>query len=67
MRHQLPVRPSASGESGAAVPCEDDWRVIAAAKVDPRAFAALYTRYVDSVHRYCLLCLGGCEAAARAS
>jgi RNA polymerase sigma-70 factor (ECF subfamily) len=41
--------------------------VVAAARIDPRAFAPLYSRYVDPVYRYCFRRLGHPEAAADAT
>ena len=46
---------------------DDDARVIALAKSDPRAFAPLYARYFDPVYRYCYRRLGHPEAAADAT
>src|SRR4051812_20704973 len=51
----------------AEMPCDDEARAIAAAKIDPRAFAPLYSRYVDPVYSYCLRCLGDPETAADAT
>jgi RNA polymerase sigma-70 factor (ECF subfamily) len=39
----------------------------AAAQLDPRAFTALYERYVRKVYRYCLLRLGSHDAAEDAT
>ncbi len=50
-----------------ASPLDDDARLVALAKVDPRAFAPLYTRYFDPVYRYCYRRLGHTEAAADAT
>lgn len=41
----------------------DDAALVALAKQDRQAFAALYRRYVDAVHRYCHRCLGDRDAA----
>src|SRR4051812_19120133 len=46
---------------------EEDARLVALAKSDPRAFAPLYTRYFDPVYRYCYRRLGHPEAAADAA
>ena len=46
---------------------DEDARVIALAKRDPRAFAPLYDRYFDPVYRYCYRRLGDREAAADAT
>jgi RNA polymerase sigma-70 factor, ECF subfamily len=51
----------------AVAPRDEDARLVAAAKADPRAFAPLYGRYVDPVYRYCLRRLGHPEAAADAT
>ena len=32
---------------------EEDARLVALAKTDPRAFAPLYARYFDPIYRYC--------------
>jgi RNA polymerase sigma-70 factor, ECF subfamily len=45
----------------------DDAALVALAKQDRQAFAALYRRYVDAVHRYCHRCLGEREAAEDAT
>lgn len=41
--------------------------IIAEARLDPRAFAPLYERYVDLVYRYCLRRLGDPDHAADAT
>ncbi|HEU0114610.1 MAG TPA: sigma-70 family RNA polymerase sigma factor [Thermomicrobiales bacterium] len=41
----------------------NDSTLLALAKQDRQAFAALYRRYVDAVYRYCERCLGDREAA----
>ena len=41
--------------------------IIAEARLDPRAFAPLYERYVDLVYRYCLRRLGDPDRAADAT
>jgi RNA polymerase sigma-70 factor (ECF subfamily) len=46
---------------------EEDARLVALAKTDPRAFAPLYARYFDPVYRYCYRRLGHAEAAADAA
>jgi RNA polymerase sigma-70 factor (ECF subfamily) len=46
---------------------EEDARLVALAKTDPRAFAPLYARYFDPVYRYCYRRLGHPEAAADAA
>lgn len=37
----------------------DDAALVAAARADPQAFAALYERYAEAVYRYCAFRLGG--------
>ncbi|HEY8477612.1 MAG TPA: sigma-70 family RNA polymerase sigma factor [Chloroflexota bacterium] len=46
---------------------DSDDRLVAAAQADPRAFAALYERYLERVYRYCYLRLGDREAAEDAT
>jgi RNA polymerase sigma-70 factor (ECF subfamily) len=46
---------------------DDDAALVAIAKADRRAFAALYHRYVDPIYRYCDRCLGDREAAEDAT
>lgn len=46
---------------------EDDTALVAAAQADRRAFAALYERYFDLVHAYCVRRLPGQEIAADAT
>jgi len=45
----------------------DDAALVAAARVDPQAFAALYERYLGPVYRYCHVRLGSREAAQDAT
>jgi RNA polymerase sigma-70 factor (ECF subfamily) len=45
----------------------DDEAIVAAARLDPRAFDALYSRYVGPVYRYCHVRLGSREAAEDAT
>ncbi|HYI14782.1 MAG TPA: sigma-70 family RNA polymerase sigma factor [Thermomicrobiales bacterium] len=45
----------------------DDEALVAAARLDPRAFDALYSRYVRQVYRYCHVRLGSREAAEDAT
>jgi RNA polymerase sigma-70 factor (ECF subfamily) len=59
--------PSAPDSRGTDGVMDDDTRVVALAKRDPRAFAPLYTRYFDPVYRYCYRRLGHPEAAADAT
>src|SRR5687768_11853835 len=46
---------------------DEDARMVALAKRDPRAFAPLYDRYFDPVYRYCYRRLGDGETAADAT
>jgi len=46
---------------------ETELAIVAEARLDPRAFAPLYERYVDLVYRYCLRRLGNPERAADAT
>lgn len=50
-----------------AADIDGDAALVARAKADPRAFAALYDRYVDPVYRYCWRRLGSREAAEDAT
>jgi RNA polymerase sigma-70 factor, ECF subfamily len=45
----------------------DDEVLVAAARLDPRAFDAVYDRYVGPVYRYCHVRLGRREAAEDAT
>ena len=45
----------------------DEADLVAAAVADPRAFAPLYRRYLDPVHRYCYRRLGSREVAEDAT
>ena len=58
----LPISNLAAGAAG-----DDDDALVRAAQRDPRAFAALYLRYVDPVYRYCDRRLGSREAAEDAT
>jgi RNA polymerase sigma-70 factor, ECF subfamily len=46
---------------------DEDARLVALAKSDPRAFAPLYARYFEPVYRYCYRRLGHPEVAADAT
>lgn len=61
-RSLAPARETDSAETTAG-----EAAAIAAAQLDPRAFASLYQAYFDSVFRYCLRCLGDREDAAEAT
>lgn len=67
MRGRLLARPPTSDATNVVTPGDDDARLVGAAKVDPRAFAPLYSRYVDRVYRYCYRKIGEPEAAADAT
>ena len=45
----------------------DDEAIVTAARLDPRAFDALYSRYVRQIYRYCHVRLGNREAAEDAT
>jgi RNA polymerase sigma-70 factor (ECF subfamily) len=66
MRSLASIRPpTPESPMAASRPDEDAW-LVASAKVDPSAFAPLYTRYFDPVYRYCYRRLGSPDAAADA-
>ena len=44
-----------------------DAELVAAARIDRRAFATLYERYCDDLLRYCFYCLGDWDDAADAA
>ncbi len=44
-----------------------DREIVARARLDPRAFAPLYDRYLDPIYRYCYRRLGNREAAEDAT
>jgi len=60
---------SPSPRDSRAIPgiLDEDARLVALAKTDPRAFAPLYARYFDPVYRYCYRRLGHAEVAADAT
>jgi RNA polymerase sigma-70 factor (ECF subfamily) len=64
--HLLARQPAPDSTTTVASWDEDECLVIAA-KVDPRDFAPLYSRYFDPVYRYCFRRLGHPEAAADAT
>lgn len=60
--------PALAGASPAPeLTLDTELAIIAEARLDPRAFAPLYERYVDLVYRYCLRRLGHRERAADAT
>jgi RNA polymerase sigma-70 factor (ECF subfamily) len=64
--HPLRLRqPTAPSLPTADDPPEAD--LVARAKHDPRAFALLYARYLDPIHRHCYRRLGSREAAEDAT
>src|SRR3954447_25452202 len=67
MLGRLLARPPTQDSLTALAPCEEDVCLVEAAKADPRDFAPLYARYVDSVYRYSFRRLGHPEAAADAT
>jgi RNA polymerase sigma-70 factor (ECF subfamily) len=62
-----PSSPPSQSSPGVAGVLDEDARVVALAKRDPRAFAPLYDRYFEPVYRYCYRRLGDGEAAADAT
>jgi RNA polymerase sigma-70 factor, ECF subfamily len=58
MATSVPVVPDAGA---------DDATLVAAARVDPAAYAFVYERYVERIHRYCYLKLGSRDAAEDAT
>lgn len=64
MRSLLLGKPRSSEASVACQSRDDDRRLVAAARIDPRAFAPLYSRYFDPIYRYCIRRLGHPEEAA---
>lgn len=66
MRTTLSSPPSQDSRAIPGIP-DEDARLVALAKADPRAFAPLYARYFDPVYRYCYRRLGHPEAAADAA
>lgn len=50
---RMDARPGHGPPGASAGDCPDDAALVAAAQADPRAFAALYRRYVEPVYRYC--------------
>lgn len=57
------LRRRQSSASGGGEPPEDDDAIMVRAIADPRAFAPLYQKYVDSIYRHCYRQLGEREAA----
>ncbi len=62
--HARPTRPRAFAPVGDTTP---DAELVTLAQRDPHAFALLYARYLDPVHRYCYRRLGSREAAEDAT
>lgn len=65
LRSRAPAPPA--GAEGLADGSVAEAAQIALARRDPRAFAPLYQRYVDPIHRYCYRRLGSREAAEDAT
>lgn len=65
MPESLVVR-SLSRKTGPEI-ATDETTLVALAVRDPRAFAPLYDRYLDPIHRYCYRRLGSREAAEDAT
>jgi RNA polymerase sigma-70 factor (ECF subfamily) len=66
MRVRFRIRPEETGQS-AAGPATGDDALVARAKHDRAAFAALYRLYFDPVYRFCYRRLGGHDAAEDAA
>jgi RNA polymerase sigma-70 factor, ECF subfamily len=62
--HARPARPRSAAPANDTTP---DAELVALAQRDPHAFARLYTRYLDPIHRYCYRRLGSREAAEDAT
>lgn len=60
-RSRVPAAPVALADT------RGDAELVALAREDPRAFALLYARYLDPVHRFCYRRLGSREAAEDAT
>ena len=68
MPNLLPARAPRSRPTGPPLGgAASDAALVAGAKHDPAAFALLYARYLDPVHRYCYRRLGSREAAEDAT
>jgi RNA polymerase sigma-70 factor (ECF subfamily) len=64
LRFRTPQRPP---EPPAAFAADDEEALVAAARLDRRAFAPLYARYAEPIYRYCYARLGSHEAAEDAT
>lgn len=68
MRFRFPSRSGGSSEVPAHFPPDpDDAALVTAARADPRAFNALYERYLGPIYRYCFARLRNREAAEDAT
>lgn len=67
MASLLLTRPKSMPNEAAAAGERSDADLVAAALADPRAFAALYARYLDPIYRFCYRRLGSREAAEDAT
>jgi RNA polymerase sigma-70 factor, ECF subfamily len=61
------LRPEQARQETWAVDAFDDAELVARAQADRQAFALLYRRYLDPIHRYCYRRLGSREAAEDAT
>ena len=66
MPNRLPIPLPSTGRSSLEADL-DEADLVAIAKRDRAAFAALYRRYVEPVNRYCDRCLGNRDAAEDAT
>jgi RNA polymerase sigma-70 factor, ECF subfamily len=61
------LQPEPTRRAAWLVGVDDDAELVARAQADRQAFAPLYRRYLDPVHRYCYRRLGSREAAEDAT
>jgi RNA polymerase sigma-70 factor, ECF subfamily len=67
MPAQPRARDSLPDHPASRPPADDEARLVAAARADPRAFLPLYDRYYRAVYRFCYGRLGTVEAAEDAT
>jgi DNA-directed RNA polymerase specialized sigma24 family protein len=67
VQHLAPVRPTRTTPPAPSREAASDAELVVMARHDPQAFAVLYARYLDPVHRSCTLRLGSREAAEDAT